>query len=641
MSQKQTISSKQLLAGDLAQLRTLLRFLHTDGVQHSVKTDNDVRENDSSHKLLALLGKLRQSELDCQQSLEEAIKWVESDQRSALDDAELSWICFLDDMYKHWLDHVDLDVRLQNILLGLRLEFVMLVIGDESLICSPGHPFCVLLEQMMEVGKSWYGDLGKSGEQFLTQMIQIIGDIKSHESLDSKFLQETLTRWQDYVDKEEQKVSRLEKRLYDSEAGLIRARRAHHIVIEAINSTLAGKQVPAVFSEFCLGPWQDEMRLYLIQNGVENEAWLRGQKLLETLARSFRIARSDEERQRLYSVVPKLGSEFEQHIADISSQPEKYQPVVSAIEAAHIQVLKGEAVECVTVKPLETPDGIAGVATSVSGELKKKAQEIGEGQWLSYQLESGKKIRCKLLVKILETDQSLFVNRNGLKVLQKSIDELAYCLSVKIVKILPGALSIMQAYQQSVRSVLADYESRQQEIRQALTIKAEEERKIAEQKEEELKAQQAEKIARELAAAKAKREAEAIKQAREMAEREEKKRQEQEQNEILQQEKNAREKETDQLRRMARLSLDSMSLGSWVEILGAEDEKKTCKLAVKVNSTRKFIFVDSNGQKVAELYRDDLVEMILAKKAKILEQSDHFEDRLAKVVSSLRRDKSS
>ena len=66
-------------------------------------------------------------------------------------------------------------------------------------------------------------------------------------------------------------------------------------------------------------------------------------------------------------------------------------------------------------------------------------------------------------------------------------------------------------------------------------------------------------------------------------------------------------------------------------------ETARCKLAVKMKSSGRYIFVNTAGIKDRELQRDELIEHLMNGSASIVNLGVQFEDTLAQVVSSLRK----
>lgn len=638
MQQKLTISTKKILTGDISQLKSLMLCLaDADELAAACEPASQALTHE---QLFAALNHLQHSDLESTQTIITGLEWSSVDQKIILTEADYHWLIFVDQFFFQLLDEAELDQELTNLVLQLRVPFAKALLLDEGLVNENNHVIRLFFELLIASGRSWYGGLGRAGESYYKQIVALVEFIKNQFETDFSALSTAYEQLNTFVDKENQRVVRLEKRLLDTETGQIRARRAQHVAVSILNNNLAGKLLPKNLIQFLHGPWQDELRLFVIQKGPDQQVLKGIEKLFLALLFSFQAPGSDEARQKLYSIVPMLGEEFRKHIESISNTPEKYQEIISQVEAAHIQILKGEALVCEEVPYLEEPDMIAGVATTISAQLVKKAEELEEGDWLNYSVEDGDSMRCKLLSKIADTDQLLFVNRNGLKVLQKGLEDMAFCLSTHVAKPISNEPCFVMAYQKTARTVLEKFEANQQSIREHQARKAEEERILEVQRLKEQQALIAEERARAAAATKARLEAEVLALAKAQAEKEAAEQSRLDEIEREQQARLQRENEAIDARKVARLSLHSINIGAWVEVPNSDGVVTKCTLAVKINSTGKFIFVDRNGLKVTELLRNDLVELLVEKKARILELGENFEDRLAKVVGSMRQDKS-
>jgi hypothetical protein len=95
----------------------------------------------------------------------------------------------------------------------------------------------------------------------------------------------------------------------------------------------------------------------------------------------------------------------------------------------------------------------------------------------------------------------------------------------------------------------------------------------------------------------------------------------------------------DQKLRAARREAGLLPLGSWIELLDTAGTPQRLKVAVKLPSSGKLILVDRNGVRQAEFDGDAFAGLLFEGRARILNQGPKFEDTLAKVVDSMRRDR--
>lgn len=80
---------------------------------------------------------------------------------------------------------------------------------------------------------------------------------------------------------------------------------------------------------------------------------------------------------------------------------------------------------------------------------------------------------------------------------------------------------------------------------------------------------------------------------------------------------------------------DSLRVGSWIE-LASDKGKLRCKLAAFIKATGKYIFVNRNGAKVAEYYREDLASALASGELSMLDDGLIFDRALESIIDNLR-----
>jgi len=628
MTSSQPIDIKSILSGDQQQLKRLLQ----------ATLGNATAGNGDDPALLAILTTLQHAavpkpawsatlllETLRQQQLQPTGKAIEA-------------IRFADLVMTQLLRYSLLDEAIRQQLQRLYIPLVKTLLIEDRGWCDAGTICAQLIDAICGSGAGWYGGLGRGGEAYLALVSDVITQLLQRFDNDACVLTPVVTQFVDGVARENERIGKLEKRLCDTEIGALRARRAQVMVVDFYNEKIAGKLLPKTVVEQLQTVFLEHLRLFLIQEGPQSPLWKRWQKLIDTLVWSLQPKAQDIDKQKLYSLIPTIGAELDNALRGIERNVGVFAPLLAAVEAAHIEVMKGQLQHAVAVEPLDAGFGVAGVKTVVSRNLMQQAEAYAEGQWFLYKNEQDQVVRCKLALKLPDMDQLLFVNRLGQKVMQKGIEEFAYCLSVKLAR----PLNEKALYQRTTHKVLNELATQFAERERALI---EAQKKLLLEQQERVQQRALEQAQREAeaqqhaaAAAKARAEAEVLAQAREAAQREaEQQAQMSAQTEArVRAERDAQYRED--LTRMAKMSLDSLNIGAWMRLPGSNGEIVHGKIAVKMRSSGRFIFVDRIGIKVAEYLRDELIAMLVDHKADIVEQSEHFEDRLAKIVGSMRRD---
>jgi len=537
------------------------------------------------------------------------------------------------------------DVALAPQLSALQHALSQKIAQDDSFYCYTRHPLRNAIQIIINRASTWYERDSKASQQFLGKLSDFIQSCINNTPENLQTAQHELQTW---LDSEDKRAAMLETRLRETEINHFKMLSAETRVLDLINAALAFKFFPQDLSAGIASILKSELLHSYFIGSSESPFWKKWQRLLPILGKTFVTInlpeRSDEDEQTLYRTIPALLNELEDSLTLNISNPASYQQWVEGISGQLMFAIKKQPIQCEAFVALQYPEGHSNINTRVTADLLQQTDNLKEGDWILFSGENGQTIRCKLAFKSTETDQLLFVDHTGRKVMHKSIKDFAVCLSTGIAKkyvpinveetIVKIIQALMDLYQQKQAQLHA-----QQEAQQAKELAAAEQQRLAdEQRKQEIEAETRRQIVaklaeRQAAAQKALAEAAAI--AEERARRTAELQLEQERIRL----KAEAEQAAENLQRvhLANINISSLNLGARVELI-INNEPVRCKLAVIIAATGKYIFVDNLGRKVAELQRENLVQALLDNQLNLLNNGDSFDDQLVKVIRGLRKD---
>lgn len=537
------------------------------------------------------------------------------------------------------------DVALAPQLSALQHALSQQIAQDDSFYCNTLHPLRNAIQIIINRASTWYERDSKASQQFLGKLSDFIQSCTNNTPDNLQAAQNELQTW---LDSEDKRAAMLETRLRETEINHFKMLSAETRVLDLINAALAFKFFPQDLSAGIASTLKSELLHSYFIAGSESPFWKKWQRLLPILGKTFVTInlpeRSDEDEQTLYRTIPALLNELEDSLTLNTSNPASYQQWVEGISGQLMFAIKKQPIQCEAFVALQYPEGHSNINTRVTTDLLQQTDNLKEGDWILFSGENGQTIRCKLAFKSTETDQLLFVDHTGRKVMHKSIKDFAVCLSTGIAKkyvpinveetIVKIIQALMDLYQQKQAQLHA-----QQEAQQAKELAAAEQQRLAdEQRKQEIEAETRRQIVaklaeRQAAAQKALAEAAAI--AEERARRTAELQLKQERIRL----KAEAEQAAENLQRvhLANINISSLNLGARVELI-INNEPVRCKLAVIIAATGKYIFVDNLGRKVAELQRENLVQALLDNQLNLLNNGDSFDDQLVKVIRGLRKD---
>jgi hypothetical protein len=362
-----------------------------------------------------------------------------------------------------------------------------------------------------------------------------------------------------------------------------------------------------------------------------------------------------------------------------TANPDGYREFVEVLSQVLMRSIQKQTQKCQLLQALAYPDGHSNLNARITDAVLQQTASIKQGDWILFSAENDQLIRCKLALKNPETEQLLFVDNTGRKVMIKSSKDFSLCISTGIAKPLP-IIKLDDAVNKIIHALI---ELSQQKSAQLHAKIAEQKNKaksdvVAQQQAEQqaiseediatrrAAAQKAMNEARALADAKASRAAqqstnkEAVKEAaikessvkksdnpasvkqgaKQSIEQSTEKTVEKSTQKISTSDQQIQTPAADKYQRqlLAITEISALNVGAWIEISNAGQEPVRCKLAVMIASAGKYIFVDNLGRKVAEYQRDQLIQAYVDNSLTLINNGDRFEDQLVKVIRGLRKD---
>ena len=540
----------------------------------------------------------------------------------ALSQKQLAILACVDDCTKLIFNITHIDPIVEKELRRAIPTLAAQLLEDPELPFSEEPSLISLLDELNEGLVGWVPDLGAGGNKLKEKLDNTIVSIISQKA-DISALYADVSK---FMTREHKRTNKLEERLAASETGIVRAQQSKVLSAKMINHATEHHLVTETLIDFLYGPWFDSVQLIVLNNGLESEEWQRAEKITETLVITYQAIDPEQEdaakaTQYLYRVIEHLPNEIKNLLVALAHNTATAVSALQIIESDHVSIVSGQALDYVEFEPLESDDSTL-INSKVSNILLRKVKALEVGQWFTFtegDAEGKDAVQIKLVLKLDDVRQLLFTNRNGMKVLQKSYEEFAYYLASHTVKALNRGGVFKSTYKNYFEGLIGEYEKHQKLIanrrieveEQGLERKAAREKALCEAKQLAIDRETADREKRIL-----------IKEAQLEAAKIE-----------------AGKVENADLVSKYKLTVAQLNTGALLTLPGKDDKPVECKLAVKITSADKMIFVNLKGIRVGEYSGLQLVQLLVANLATIQDDGIEFEDTLAQVVSKLRNDR--
>ena len=381
------------------------------------------------------------------------------------------------------LEDRNLATPMKALISRMQIPIVKVALVDKSFFTKGGHIARRLLNEMATAAIGWQGDLETKGrDPLFRKMEEIVRTLINDFDTNVNIFSELLVDFTAFLEKEKRRIAVLERRTVDAEDGKARAEVARTTVALEIELRTIDKQLPEVVQRMISDVWSNVLFVVGLKHGYSSEQWKECLLTLEELIWSVQMPRSNEERHTLIRLVPTLLKKLRAGFDIISFNPFEMSELFKALEEIHLGTIRGKSFEP-QIKSREAKTHPAEqdkdekpetpAANTLSDELDQLEEVLGlksaeqdesgssdklhnadkeansdddskllpdddshmlqvkqfvQGAWFDFNSEDKSKSRCRLAAFIKPTGKYIFVNRNGMKVAEKSQQELALAL---------------------------------------------------------------------------------------------------------------------------------------------------------------------------------------------------------------------
>ncbi|WP_028240141.1 DUF1631 domain-containing protein [Stutzerimonas azotifigens] len=380
-------------------------------------------------------------------------------------------------LFEFILDDRTLPDSLKALIARLQIPILKVAVLDKTFFSRGNHPARRLLNEIASAAMGW-GDQDDARRDSLYQKIeQVVSRLLNDFTDDPAIFSELLADFLAYSGDERRRSELLEQRTRDAEEGRAKAEAARQDVERALNQRLLGQTLPEVVVRLLQEAWSKVLLLTCLKHGTQSEEWQSALDTMDLLIWSVAPHEESAERQRLLEEVPGLLKSLRDGLSSAAFDPFSTSDFFNQLELLHVQALNpvpaiepapeqpaaadGEAQaqapagvfvgppapamvevveEIVLLAPGETRAAEPEIQLPDDDEAMLQVDSLRVGSWVEFQEDEEHKLRCKLAAIIKPTGKYIFVNRTGMKVLEKTRTGLAIEFRRGAVRLLDDAL---------------------------------------------------------------------------------------------------------------------------------------------------------------------------------------------------------
>ena len=355
----------------------------------------------------------------------------------ALNEVDEDLINLVSMLFEFILDDYNLSAPVQVLISRLQIPILKVVIRDKSFFSRATHPARRLLNSLARAGIGWSNSDEKSKDKLYGQIHNIVQRILNEFDGDVSLFERLNQEFEEFLERENRKASLVEQRTRESERGRIKSQAAQQTVDNLLKEKVSRYKMPQPVHDILMNGWSRVLFLAYLRDDVEHR-WNSTVKVVDDLIWCLHPHQEDDERDQWVRVVPSLLKSLRSGLEEVSYNSSKLDEMMGQLKHELAEAFRTNAV----IEPRQDAAPVSGEdgenqahkQTSKQQELEDAAvseyvaqiDSLQIGNWVEFRLVNGASFRCKLSAIIDEADCFVFVNRMGLKVIEKTRIELAH-----------------------------------------------------------------------------------------------------------------------------------------------------------------------------------------------------------------------
>ncbi|OUS25797.1 hypothetical protein A9Q99_20290 [Gammaproteobacteria bacterium 45_16_T64] len=345
------------------------------------------------------------------------------------------------------LDDDNLPIAVQALIGRLQIPILKVALRDKSFFEVREHPARLLINRLAESSVGIASE-DKEQQDVLFSLIQlIVQEIHDKYDGDISIFNQQLALLESQLETETKRTRIIEKRTSEAAAGQAKTEKARKVVNNTISARIKDSNLPSCTTDFLVQHWNRVLLSNYLRKGEQSQEWLDAVQVIDDLHWVMNRHSDPKSIQRAHRLGPNLiariqsgidscngsneewsvlSKELFRAIETSGEEPGETQPLARpALSQKHLESL---GIVDSQEKPWQDMTALErqqAKAQALRYESLQKAESLPLNHWAIFKEPNKRSVRCKLSAKFPETDTYVFVNRFGIKVLDKTKKEIA------------------------------------------------------------------------------------------------------------------------------------------------------------------------------------------------------------------------
>ncbi len=444
---------------------------------------------------------------------------------------------------------------------------------------------------------------------------------------------------------QQQRLQKAELKIREHAENKSRKQAAEERVVLLLNRCIANKSLPTLLIEFITTEWRQLLLWTSTKDGEQGVNWKRQSRLTESMVEFVQACQTEEGRLQYQNFLPSLIKGIHASLSEMIENKSRVSQLIDPVELVLNALAVGAMPDYSTHAGLALPEARTGTFEVLveSNPSLERITALQPGQWVRFRTQDRQYEACALVVKGDTSEPWSFVNQSGQGVVNKTPMQLAALLTSGVLEIVGEGNAIDDVLNHVVakaaamlppvqgpavttrlatpqQPTVADASSKRtiEESSPAVTASP---KTVAVPEANDVVVPAPAPVTDQAALS-------ALEAVLDTAEKEQQPAEPAEDTEL-----------PDEVMQAAFSAVDGLQVGARLIWYKSQDEDVTLKLAVKIRSTEKLVFVNHIGIKTLDTDRKTLAGLIASGRIVIIDIGAKFDSALERIVKQIQQDK--
>ncbi len=398
--------------------------------------------------------------VDVKGSLSELISGEEGGQARALNGADDDVINLVSMLFEFILGDTELAVEIKALIGRLQIPMLKVALLDKNLFGGEDHSARQLVNRLAQAGVGWTRE---TDDGLYERIEQVVHSVLNDFVDDLDLFDHLLADFDQFVEERSKRMSMIEARLRDREEGQAKNNIAQREVQQLIATRLVGRALPPEVLTLIQEGWQRVLYMAAIREGTGSEVWQQRMKALDVLVWCAQKHEQPEAKAKQEQLAPRLIGSLRKGFSESGFDAARAGELLAGLQSVLTNLLAGNTARTVQVKAevadtrqattvseavqvlrrtetevvISAPPPEPEVLT-VDARWRDTADNLAPGAWVEF-IDPDFKVRAKIAARIRAQDKFIFVNGRGVKIAEKTIDQLAADLASGVARLVSDA----------------------------------------------------------------------------------------------------------------------------------------------------------------------------------------------------------